>query len=179
MNRPEMFLTECQRIHAEIERLRNVILESMKSHRETLSDIADRLDQILQRTNRTYENDQPVVLVDCRRWSDFSEMSKGASLVAFETDMWNVFSINSSCKEFVFRYAEKLPLPSNDGPPTDSIFRKVPDLNPLSLKHWLSDELDIPEDKIIEGNFAEFSQRRNDEVDEERHDTILEYYKRI
>ncbi|MFB0504813.1 MAG: hypothetical protein ACETWE_13370, partial [Candidatus Bathyarchaeia archaeon] len=104
---------------------------------------------------------------------------KGASLVAFETDIWNVFSISSACREFVFRYAEKLPLSPDDGAPEDSVCCKVLDLDPLSLRRWLSDELNVPEDKIIEGNLAKPSQRTNEEVDEKRESTILEYYKRI
>lgn len=179
MSKAEEFSEECRKIRAEIRCLRNAIVNLTKFHEETFSDIVDRLDQIFQQDNDAYGNDQPIVFVDCRKWSDFSEMSKGASLVAFETDIWNVFSISSACREFVFRYAEKLPLSPDDEAPADSVCCKVLDLDPLSLRRWLSDELNVPEDKIIEGNLVKPSQRTNEEVDEKRESTILEYYKRI
>ena len=179
MSKAEEFSEECRQIRAEITYLRNAIVNLTKYHEETFSDIVDRLDQIFQQDNDAYQNDQPVLFVDCRKWSDFSEMSKGASLVAFETDIWNVFSISSARREFVFRYAEKLPLSPDDEAPADSVCCKVLDLDPLSLRRWLSDELEVPEDNIIEGDLVRPSQRTNEQADEKRESTILEYYKRI
>jgi len=126
-----------------------------------LSDVADKLDaftdnisSLVEKTSResTSERGCHVALVDCRKWSEFRGASKGASLIAFEIDMWNVISITSTSREFVFRYSERLPMSQNDAVAEDSVWHRVFNVDPLSLRRWLSKELDVPEEKIIEGN---------------------------
>jgi len=131
----------------------------LKQH--DLSDVAGKLDafndnisSLLEKTSResTSERGCQVAVVDCRKWSEFRGASKGASLIAFEIDIWNVISITSTSREFIFRYSERLPMSQNDGVAEDSVWQGVFNVDPLSLRRWLSRELNVPEEKIIEGN---------------------------
>lgn len=174
----------------------DLLINILKSHEESLSDIVDKLDtfldnlslaqkkiskldQILKRENLSHilekldlfvdnlssviekistesasENGWRVSVMDCKEWLEFRKASVSASLVAFETDIWNVFSVTSRSREFIFRYSEKLPVSRNDIMPEDSICRKVSDLDTRSLRHWLSQELEVPKDRIIQGNLS-------------------------
>ena len=130
------------------------------SQQETLSHITGKLDVFIENLSSIIENigefasenGRRLAVADCRKWSEFKEVSTGASLVAYETDMWNIFSISSLCREFVFRYSERLPVSQNDMMPGDSVCHKVLNLEPSNLRRWLSKELKVSKDKIVEGN---------------------------
>jgi len=130
---------------------------------ENLSNIVDRLDifvdnlsSVLEKISRefAFEDGRRVAVVDCRKWLEFRTVSMGASFVAFETDVWNVFSVTSACRDFIFRYSERLPVSQNDVVPEGSVCHKVLNMDPRSLRRWLSDELKVPEDKIIQGDLS-------------------------
>jgi len=131
--------------------------------RDDLSDVVDRLgvfinslSSVVEKISResTSEKDRHIAIVDCRKWSEFRVVSAGASLVAFEMDVWNVFSITSRSREFIFRFSESLPMSKNDAMPEGSASNKLPNLDSTSLRRWLSEELKVPEEKIIEGNLV-------------------------
>ena len=127
---------------------------------ENVSDIASKLDFLVDNISSilenivefTSENGHHLAIVDCRKWSEFRDASTGTSLVSFEIDMWNIFSIASVCRRFIFRYSEKLPASEDDVISEDSICRNLLNPDSLRLRRWLSEELNIPEEKIIEGN---------------------------
>jgi len=147
----------------------DIIISILKDHEENLSNIVDKLDsfvrnlsilekkmskldQPLQQKKFRPESERRIVFVECKKWSEFRDACAGASLVAFDMSD-SVLSVNSSSREFVFRYSERLPdasdvLPSHSG---NSAFRGALHLNTLSVRHWLSEELKVPEDKIVEG----------------------------
>lgn len=125
--KPEIILQECRKIHDQIERISGSVLNKL-------------------------ENIVPRTVVNCTKWEDFKQASADASLVAFETDLWNEFVITSVCHEYIFRYSERLPLSMNDPTPKDLICHKILDLNEPSLKLWLSEELEIPQEMILAGS---------------------------
>jgi len=180
MNGAEKLIEECQKIQSEIRRLNDVLVDMIKTHEKNLLDIAGRIDQNFQYRESESENDHPIAVVDCRKWSEFKELSTGTSLVAYEMDVWNVFSITSARREFIFRYSERLPISRNNVTPKDSVCHKALNLNPASLRRWLSEELRVPEEKIIEGNLAALSQHMYQHRDNpERDNTVLQYYSNI
>ena len=132
------------------------------SQEENLSNITDKLDVFIDNLSAivenirefTSENGGRLAVADCRKWSEFKKVSTGASLVAYEIDMWNVFSISSLCRELFFRYSERLPVSQNDMIPENSVCRKILNLDPSSLRTWLSKELRVSKDKIMEGNLV-------------------------
>jgi len=147
----------------------DMIISILKDHEENLSSIVDKLDtfvedlsslnkkfakidQILQRSKFVPMHDPNILTVECQKWPEFREMSIGASLVAFEIDETNL-SISSASRGFVFSYSERLPdlesLTSDNS--EDLSLRRVVNLDPFSVKAWLSEELKITEDKILEG----------------------------
>ncbi len=127
---------------------------------ENISDIVDKLDVFTDNISSivknlrefTTKNGHHLAIADCKRWSEFKEASMGASLVAFEVDMWNVLSVTSVGQKFIFRYSEKLPASRNDVTAEDSIYGELLTPDTLRLRRWLSEELNIPVEKIIEGN---------------------------
>ena len=125
--KPEIILQECRKIHDQIERISGSVLS--------------KLEKIVPRT-----------VVNCTKWEDFKQASADASLVAFETDLWNEFVITSVCHEYIFTYSERLPLSMNGATVKDSICHKILDLNEPSLKLWLSEELEIPQEMILAGS---------------------------
>jgi len=108
----------------------------------------------LKSTKVKPSNDRRFVLVECKRWAEFKDVSGGASLIAFETGD-NILSVSSASSEFVFKYTEKL-LEDDavSAHPEDSVRRKILNLNPLNVRRWLSEELKTSEDKIIEGRVS-------------------------
>jgi len=154
MSEAERLVEECQKIFVEIKCLSHVLVDMVKNHEKNLSDIVDRIDQNLQHKEFTFEDGRQVAVVDCRKWLEFRTVSMGASFVAFETDVWNVFSVTSACRDFIFRYSERLPVSQNDVVPEGSVCHKVLNMDPRSLRRWLSDELKVPEDKIIQGDLS-------------------------
>lgn len=180
MSEAEKLFEEFQKIHAELKRLSDVLVDMIKIQEENLPNIVGKLDQILQNAMSTPEDNQQVAVLDCRKWSEFREASVGASLVAFEMDIWNIFCVTSRSGEFIFRYSEKLPISKNDVMPEDSICHKVLNLDIQNLRRWLSRELKVTEDKIIQGNLetlSEYTGQHGDNV--KRDNIILEYYKSI
>jgi len=146
----------------------DLIISILKDHEESLSNFVDRLEVFIKNLSslekkisnldkipqpgRSTSEDRRILLVECKRWSDFKDINAGASLVAFETED-NALSVSSASRDFIFRYSEKLPdvddsMTVHSG---DSVCRKVSCLNPLGVRRWLSEELRVPEDKIIEG----------------------------
>ena len=140
--------------HGNIAKLNQII------DQENISDIVDKLDVFVDNISSivgnlkefTSRNGQRLAIIDCKRWSEFKETSMGTSLVAFEVDMWNVLSVTSVGQKFIFRYSEKLPASKNDVIAEDSIYGELLTPDTLRLRRWLSEELNIPEQKIIEGN---------------------------
>jgi len=149
----------------------DMIISILKDHEENLSNIIDKLDtfvenfsslekkiatigQSLQNAKFTYRKERRVFFVECRNWSEFREMSIGASLVAFEIAK-NVLSVSSASSEFIFKYSEKLPTVDSLTAlqPGDSSHSEALNPNPLGIRAWLSEELKIPEHKILEGKF--------------------------
>lgn len=180
MSEAEKFVEECQKICSEIRSLSDALVSMTKNQNENLSGIVDKLGQILENTNSTSQNGNGLVFTQCRKWSEFKEASVGSSLVAFEIDLWNVFSISSTSRHFIFRYSEKLPLSRKDVTDENSFCHKVLTLDPASLRRWLSEELRVPEDKILEGNLRAFSQYTKEHRHEGKRDNLLlEYYKGI
>ena len=127
---------------------------------ENISDIVNKLDVFVDNISSIVENLKEftsrngprLAIADCKRWSEFKEASMGTSLVAFEVDMWNVLSVTSVGQKFIFRYSERLPASRNDVIAEDSIYGELLTPDTLRLGRWLSEELNIPEEKIIEGN---------------------------
>jgi len=180
MSEAERIVEEARKIFCEIGSLRTTLMDMIRNHEENLSDIAGKMEENLQNGKLTSEKDRGLILVDCRKWAEFRELSVRASLVAYEMDMWNVFSLSSACHEFIFRYSEKIPFSKNDVTHGDSVCHKVLNLDPLGLRRWLSRELKVPEEKIIEGNLVALSQYPHQYGENARREnTILEYYRSI
>lgn len=149
----------------------DLIISILQEHEKNLSDIVDRLDafteglsslekkitrmdRIWQRRKLPSGNDRRVI-VECRKWSDFKDLSVGSSLVAFETAD-NVLSISSASGEFVFRYSMGLS-EADDATHVhhgDSAWCESLGLNPLKVRSWLSEELRVPRDRIVEGRLT-------------------------
>jgi len=102
----------------------------------------------------------PLVTVKCKDWLTFRSASQGALLVAFEVaeDQIMFYSVSDL---FVFIYSERFPKVetlidekvrkwlkrySKDG---ESVYETI--LSPKSVKRWLSSELGVPEEKVVEG----------------------------
>ena len=116
----------------------------------------------------------PFVTIECKDWISFRSMSHGALLIAFEaSDDSLVFS--SVTDLFVFTYSERStevgrmmggmldnlaePRPearNSDRVPLRGFLSQddfpdcEPVLSPTSVKKWLSVELAVPEEKIVE-----------------------------
>ena len=147
----------------------DLIISILKDHEKNLSDFVDKMDAFIKRIS-VFEKDTEkgvvsqregftpggnrcIVSVKCKRWSDFRDVSMGAPLVAFELRDSGLY-ITSVSDRFIFKYLEKIPDTKGVtfvhlGKPG---CRKVLSLNPISVRRWLSDELKVPENRIIEGD---------------------------
>ena len=147
----------------------DMIISILKDHEENLSNIVDKLDtfvenfsslekkiamigQGLQNAKFAHRKERRMLLVECRNWSEFREMSIGASLVAFEIAK-DLLSVSSASSEFVFKYSEKLPPVDSLTAlqPGDTSHREASSPNSLGIRAWLSEELKVAEHRILEG----------------------------
>jgi len=146
----------------------DLLISILKDHEENLSDSIDKMDRILQDKNPVSEKEphHPLAFVDCLRWSGFKRASAGASLVGYRIDIWNEFTVVSVGRRFIFGYSEKLPRSEDDITLEDTVCGKVLGLDSIGLRHWLAEELKVPETKIIEGNIEELTRH----ADERRYD---------
>jgi hypothetical protein len=192
----------------------DLIINVLKEHEENLDKLADKFENVLnklfsvenkisnlnetfaqflfsKRTNSKYSNQ--VTLTECKGWTEFKDRSAGAHTVAFEVEE-NVFTVNSSLGDVVYRYSEFLPelkIQVEEGHKQYVVKKMVFDspgdlypiferqlkcgleifvkgsrsnlsdkerllhltyhVDPILAKHWLSDELNVPEENIIEG----------------------------
>lgn len=149
----------------------DLIISILKDHEENLSGSIDKIGDMLQNRNPVpvKEPHHLLVFVDCLRWSDFKRASAGSSLVGYRIDVWNEFTIISVSPRFISRYSEKLPRSKDDIMLEDTVCGKVLDLDSIGLRHWLSEELKVPENKIIEGNIEELTQHANQNRYDARH----------
>ncbi len=147
----------------------DILISILKDHEGNLSNTVDKLDafiknlsslekkiakveQILQHKKFTPVNDRRFIYVECKKWSEFREVSTGASLVAFEAEE-KTLSISSAFREIIFKYSEDLPWGDDEinMQSGDLVCCKVLNLDSFSVRRWLSEELKVPEDKIVEG----------------------------
>ena len=149
----------------------DLLISILKDHEENLSESIDKIGGILQNRNVISEKEphHPLAFVDCLRWSDFKRASVGASLVGYKIDIWNEFFIVSVGRRFVFRHSEKLPRSKNDVKLEDTVCSKVLNLDSTGFRHWLSEELKVPENRIIEGNLEQLTQHANERRYNARH----------
>ena len=79
----------------------------------------------------------PPVILRCKHWEDFQTMARQAQALSFlykETE--KTFQTDALKNNQIITYSGELPKPTN------------------LLKSWLSKQLDIPEEKILEGILA-------------------------
>ncbi|RLG08921.1 MAG: hypothetical protein DRN64_04540 [Thaumarchaeota archaeon] len=142
----------------------DLIINVLKDHEKSLSDFIEKMDTFIKEVSVfkkvygksgisrprmfTQRDNRNIIFVECERWSDFKEVSMGARLVAFEVRDGGLH-ITSISDGFIFKHLHKLP--SSEA---------VTSLSPESLdvgnvKCWLSDELKVPENRIVEGHLSE------------------------
>ncbi|OYT48919.1 hypothetical protein B6U79_02550 [Candidatus Bathyarchaeota archaeon ex4484_231] len=117
----------------------------------------------------------PLVTVKCKDWLAFKSASQGALLVAFEV-VGDRFFFSSVSDLFIFTYSAGLPestalmnrrvrgwlethpeTPDEETVPSRGFASKDGEaayeivVSPKMVKRWLSQELGIPESKIVEG----------------------------
>ena len=198
----------------------DLIINVLKEHEENLDKLADKFENVLdklfsvenkisnlnetfaqflfsKRTDSKYL--KQATLTECEEWTEFRDRSAGVHKVAFEVEE-NVFTVNSSLGDVVYRYSEFLPELKVQVEEGDTeyvikkmVFDSLGDLfpiferqlkcgleiyvkgsrfnlsdnerllhltyhvDPIMAKHWLSEELNIPEENIIEGKLSHSS----------------------
>jgi len=133
-----------------------MLQQQLEKTRAEIKCLSGKVDQVLQYMNHI----RHLSVVACRKWSEFKEVSSDASLVAFEINVWNEFSITSVCSGFIFRYSEKLPAYQHGMKIEDSVCHEVLNLDPADLRCWLSDELNVPDHRIVEGGLESFEEQK-------------------
>ena len=142
----------------------DLIISILKDHEKSLSDFIEKMDAFIKEVsvlkkvgeeNRisrprrfTQRDNCNVISVGCRRWSDFREVSMGARLVVFEVRDGGLY-ITSMSNGFIFKHFHKLP-------GSEAVTSLPPEsLDVGNVKRWLSDELKVPENRIVEGHLFE------------------------
>lgn len=131
------------------------IIDTLREHEKQLDRLAERLESLVEvfdvkvQKKRPVESTtplektepepssicSPLPLVECARWSDFREKSREAKVVTFKV---NDKRLDVSCVhgDIVYRYTITF-IPSSE-----------------MLSGWLSENLGIPEEKIVEGKIT-------------------------
>ena len=148
---------------------------SFQEKMATLDRSLERLDRLrVKKIIGAVGSKGPIAEVRCKDWLTFQSAGQGALLVAYEFND-EQFTFSSVSDLFIFTYSNGLPevrmlmsngvgqglkshqeddfeatfsgkISSKDG---ESMYEMI--INPRMLKRWLSSELGVPENKIIEG----------------------------
>ena len=142
----------------------DLIINVLKDHEKSLSDFIEKMDTFIKEVSVfkevcgksgisrprmfTQGDNRNIISVECERWSDFKEVSMGARLVAFEARDGGLY-ITSISDGFIFKHIHRLPS-------SEAItFLSPESLDVGNVKRWLSDELKVPENRIVEGYLSE------------------------
>jgi len=142
----------------------DLIISVLKDHEKSLSDFIEKMNTFIKEASVfkevcgksgisrprifTQRENRNIISVECRRWSDFREVSMGARLVAFEMRDGGLY-ITSMSNGFIFKHLHRL-LGS------EAVTSLPPEsLDVGNVKRWLSDELKVPENRIVEGHLSE------------------------
>ncbi|MFQ6086037.1 MAG: hypothetical protein ACE5OY_07225 [Candidatus Bathyarchaeia archaeon] len=159
----------------------DLVISVLREHEKHLDEISKKLKDVVdaisvkEAAGKTVEEvgrldvGRGIPVVQCEKWTEFREKSKGASLVIFGVDN-ETLQINSVSEgKMIYRYAESLPrysigvrkmlgcglevsirnlvpFASKDGTVTLS-FESEPD----KIRQWLSDALGVPSKNIVMG----------------------------
>ena len=142
----------------------DLIISVLKDHEKSLSDFIEKMDTFIKEVSVfkevcgksgisrprmfTQRDNRNIISVECERWSDFKEVSMGARLVAFEVRDGGLY-ITSMSNGFIFKHLHRLP--SSEAVTSFS----TESLDVGNVKRWLSDELKVPENRIVEGHLSE------------------------
>jgi len=106
----------------------DLAIKALREHEKRLNNLVERLKAVVNKVERLEATEPRLLVVWCKQWRDFLERSKGANLVTFE---WT---------------EEKLALSAiSNGKIYKYVFRTK------NFKMLLSKELDVPEERVIEG----------------------------
>ena len=130
------------------------IIDTLREHEKHLDRLAERLESFvevldvkvqkkpvesttpLERTEPGPPSvGSPLSVVECARWSDFREKSREARVVTFEVDDTRL-RVSCAHDDIVYRYTITF-APSSE-----------------KLRGWLSENLGVPEEKIVEGRIT-------------------------
>jgi hypothetical protein len=133
----------------------DLIIDTLREHEKHLDRLTERLESFLEAFNVKVEKEKPtepttlsektrpepppisspISTVECVRWSDFREKSRKARVVTFEVSEKRL-EISCAHADIVYRYTITF-APSSD-----------------KLRSWLSENLGVPEEKIVEGRIT-------------------------
>jgi len=133
----------------------DLIIETLQEHEKHLDRLTERLQSLIEALSTKVEKEKPtkpsaplgkirpeppqigfsLPAVECARWNDFKERSKEAKVVTFEIDD----------RGLIVSYAH-----------AGVVYKYIIEITPSSekLRRWLSENLSVPEEKIVEGRIT-------------------------
>ena len=131
-----------------------LVIETLREHEKHQDRLIERLQSLVEALSAKVEKEKPtkpsvlpekigsepppigfpLPAVECTRWNDFKEKSKEAEVVTFEIDDRGLM-VSCAHANVVYKYT--IEIASSE-----------------KLKRWLSENLGVPEEKIVEGRIT-------------------------
>lgn len=147
------------------------IINVLKEHEKNLNKLAEKLELTIKKIEGLPKHLETTVgfpVVQCKKWKDFVEKSRGADVVAFEMGERSL-TVDSLSRGKIYRYLENLPVyrvqvkkrlecglevsVKGMGAGMQLVeFAYASD--PEEVKRWLSKKLSIPKKNIIVGKIT-------------------------